>query len=347
MVENKRNISLDFIRIIAVLAVVMIHTSAKVLTSNQTIYDFGVGNLFDAISRIAVPLFVMISGALMLDENRKITINKLLTKNVKYLLILLLFWSTVYSLIYNVYFPWRSDNSIKVTLVLKEILLGHFHLWYLYMIIGLYLITPFLRPWVNKKNKNLVLLFISISLLTQFTLPILNSLATYWNDLTYVVKFINKFTLNFFNQYISYYLIGWYVVHVGFEKNQRKTIYIVSLLSLCFTLFYVYFTKDYSNGYSNYNAFTFFYSTGVFLILNHVQISFIDKYQNAVVLLSKLTFGVYIIHVLILDEITRIMPYTQMPIVFILKTFLIVNIISFAFSYIGSKIPLIKNVFRM
>ena len=67
-----RKTSLDIIRIIAVCAVIMVHTCDYFLNNyNPSTSEFVFGNIFDSLSRIGVPLFVMVSGALMLDEKKK------------------------------------------------------------------------------------------------------------------------------------------------------------------------------------------------------------------------------------------------------------------------------------
>jgi len=91
--RKERNSALDITRIIAVLAVIMIHVSSKFVVSYDiSSVEFLCGNIFDSISRIGVPLFVMISGALMLDEERNVNIKQ----NIKSVVCLLLFWSIVY-----------------------------------------------------------------------------------------------------------------------------------------------------------------------------------------------------------------------------------------------------------
>lgn len=73
MSNRERNSRLDIIRIVAVLAVIMIYTSANFVTSFDVFStEFIGGNIFDSLLRIGVPLFVTISGSLMLDENRNI-----------------------------------------------------------------------------------------------------------------------------------------------------------------------------------------------------------------------------------------------------------------------------------
>ena len=82
--QTQRHLGLDLVRIVAILAVVMIHASASFLVSYPAgSFEFSVGNLGDGISRLGVPLFVMLSGALMLDEQRNLTLKRIFTKNVK------------------------------------------------------------------------------------------------------------------------------------------------------------------------------------------------------------------------------------------------------------------------
>jgi surface polysaccharide O-acyltransferase-like enzyme len=66
-------------RIIAICAVVMIHISAEFVNAfpNGT-FDFVCGNILNSLSLFAVPIFFRISGALMLNEDKKVTTRKIL-----------------------------------------------------------------------------------------------------------------------------------------------------------------------------------------------------------------------------------------------------------------------------
>ena len=90
--KMRRVVSLDLIRTVAALMVVMIHCSSPFVKSFETASrEFVLGNFFDGISRAAVPLFVMTSGALLLDERREFSVKKFYGKNVKNLVLLLVF----------------------------------------------------------------------------------------------------------------------------------------------------------------------------------------------------------------------------------------------------------------
>ena len=203
----KRNYSLDIARIVATLTVVMIHCSGTFVKNyKQYTSEFIFGNLFDSISRIGVPLFLMISGSLFLDERREVTLKNILFKNIKSLAIITIIWASIYSAVYNVMFPLLIGKSINVKSVLRGIVNGHYHMWYLYMIIGLYIITPFLRKFVCKENKSMVLFFIIISFCFQFLTPTINAVCKLGLNLSFINRWLDKFHLDFFGGYITYFL---------------------------------------------------------------------------------------------------------------------------------------------
>ena len=343
----QRNVSLDITRIVAILAVVMIHTSESFVVSYESSsLEFIWGNIFDGISRMGVPLFVMTSGSLILDENRSIGLKNLFFKYIKNTVFLLAFWSIFYCGIYNIIFPFIKGEAISLKRILYSLVMGHFHMWYLYMIIGLYLITPFLREFVRKDNKHLVLLFIVVSLITQFTIPMLNGLSLIREETVYLIEFIEKFHLEFFGGFITYYLIGWYVIHGGIKK--QWWIYSLGIISLLIFILYVQITKDYDNGYSNKNILVLAYSTAVFLTLNcKIKQPAKERLRKALETLSKLSFGVYIIHPLLLHVVTWLFAYTGKPFLYILFSFVIVTTLSFVGCYAASKLSIIKKIIRM
>lgn len=343
-----RNLSLDIARIIAVFAVIMIHCSCNFVSNfAEGTTEFFWGNIFDSISRLGVPLFLMISGALMLDENKKITCKTLYSKNIKTIVLLTIAWSVIYSLFSQVFIPVLTGRTVSISDLIKAIINGHMHMWYLYLIVGLYIITPFLRAFVYKSNKNLVLLFIVIALSTQFLIPVINMLSMSFDGFEFINTFINKFHLNFFGAYTVYYLMGWYVVHIGFSKRCTYAITASGIIALAVILTYVATTKDYTNAYDNLGILVFLYSSAAFILINKIKTKTNSYVSRVVVSLSKMTFGVYIIHEMIRVVFIKFAPYNSFPLLYILFCFIFVAAISFITCAICSKIPLIKKLFKM
>ena len=342
LLYGSRNINLDLLRIIAILSVVMVHCSANFVYSNN-VYEFAVGNFFDSISRFGVPIFAMVSGALMINKKAKDVL--LSAKNI---LILTFIWSSIYAVLSCVVNPLIAGKGFDFYNFVWALVLGNYHMWYLYMLVGLYIITPFLSKFVNKGNKRLILFYILISLSTSFIKPILVVLSGYSQSFTLLSDLIDKFNLGFFSGYISYYLIGWYIVNIGFDKTLiRRIIYLLGVVSLTIVMLVTYITKDYENMYSNENIFVFLYSAAIFLFIYRLNIDFGEKSKKIIVWLSKLSFGVYIVHPIIQSLVEYIFKGFKMPILYLIISVITIYIVTLIICFLISKTPLLKRLIRM
>ena len=150
MDEKRKQLGyLDILRWTAIAMVVMLHvisgvsdTIAVEMNQGQKIVYETVKNLMTA----GVPIFLMISGALFLTPEKKITIERLLKHYVRRILLALLIFGTVFAVMELV----MTERTFSLTMVGKGFLMtlsGNTwaHMWYLYELIGLYLITPLLK----------------------------------------------------------------------------------------------------------------------------------------------------------------------------------------------------------
>ena len=171
--KNKRIYSFDVMRIMAVCAVIMIHTSAAFVTSRDNATAFLWGNFFNSISRFAVPMFLMMSGALMLNEDKEISTRKIL-KSAWNFFVLLVIWSVIYSAGYNIIKPIVFHEPISITTIIKTAFHGHYHLWYLFVLIGLYILTPILRLFIKRENAKLIRNYLLFFVIIGFCVPFVN-----------------------------------------------------------------------------------------------------------------------------------------------------------------------------
>ena len=134
----------DVLRVAATFAVVALHLSAQhwldVDVSSRAWFAF---NLYCTTGKWSVPIFVMISGALFLGRDTPIC--TILKKNVLRMVYVFVFWSGCYALISLLF---RHSPPFDV---LSQFVTGHYHLWFLFMIVGLYLLIPLLRPIVQNE----------------------------------------------------------------------------------------------------------------------------------------------------------------------------------------------------
>ena len=148
-----RDPRLDLLRIVAAVAVVCIHVTSPVVSQRAELRDGGwwVGNLADSFSRWCVPVFVMVSGALMLSASRSVGILAFYKARARKLLVPLLFWSVFYVAL-RAYIDGQLEPGDALSRVARG--LPHFHLWYVFMLLGLYVFVPFLQRFVAASSRS-------------------------------------------------------------------------------------------------------------------------------------------------------------------------------------------------
>lgn len=339
--KNSRILSFDIIRIAAVLMVIMIHTAMDFTKYDTGSFSYLSGNIFDSMARAGVPLFVMVSGALLLDEKKEISINKIFSKYIFNIVFLFVIWSCIYSLI-DIVKGMLTGHTPGFGNILHNFITGSFHMWYLMMIIGLYLTLPVLKLFVKSENSKIIVYTISLSLVFMFLPQLLSSLFGFGNVFVQISAWLTSFKYGFIGVFPTYFITGWYVKYIGIKH--KKTVYLSSVISVLLIILLVQTTGNYSEVYSNSNILVYLYSLGIFTFINDVSG---NKSSSAVVTkLSDLTFGVYIVHIIVLYGLDLFFkPAVLTPLSIIIK-FCLITVISFAGSYILSKIPGLKKLVR-
>ena len=341
----------DLLRVFAAICVIVIHVAGpyQAGTSPESV-DFIISNIFNSITHASVPLFVMISGSFMLDEKRQISTKQFLKKYVLNIAILLVVWTSLYTL-KTIGMSILRSESYSLKDFLEDFLLadGGLHLWYLYMIIGLYLITPILKLFVCEKNKNKVLYLIIILSIFTFIPSMLNAFNNEYVNI--FSSLFSKIGLNA-GAYIAYYLLGWYLANFQLQKKHRILIYILGFLGLLYTILVGQFVSMAEgtiaeNVYKVTALHLFFYSASLFILFKQLfQNTKPSKFTSFISHLSKLSFGVYVIHLVVISVFTRIVPDNVFILVKLILVSLATTVTCFLVSFIISKIPLIKKLIR-
>lgn len=163
----KRLIYIDWLRIIAILGVVTIHVSASFVLNYSQGYTgaWMTGNFYESISRWCVPVFVLISGALILSSTREITIFNFLKKKLSKIVIPLV----AFSVFYYANEVRKEEVAFSLMDFIKRFMTNDimYHLWFLYMIAGLYIITPLLKLLIKNAKRRDVEYFILLWLFTS------------------------------------------------------------------------------------------------------------------------------------------------------------------------------------
>jgi surface polysaccharide O-acyltransferase-like enzyme len=350
----------DIIRVVAILGVVAIHTVNSVY---QRPDFFGGASWWLAISinslsRICIPLFIMISGYFMLkkDYEFKVLLKKILTR----LLIPLVFWTV---LIYVLGNPNTANQVLTPDFYLRFFSGNVYYFYFLIILIGLYFVTPLIRSYIKNSSiqsqRNLAIGFLIVGIVETAEEYFVRSCASE-NSFTKWVPYTGLFILGF--------LIG--TGRLKFKNN--KITYLVYLIGFIATLAlnYVYFhlnsinlsstlypgcLSQYSDYYLSFNVVLM--SVPAFFVLSKINYSFILNgqaplikiFKKLIYQIARASFGIYLTHLFFVNiwdyELNWTVDAVHIPLwAYILIKWAAVFVVSFLFSLLLKKIPLVRKL---
>jgi len=164
----------QLIRAFAIWLVVLLHSAAEPLIWHLTPDNtprWWAANFYDSLARPAVPLFLLLSGGLLLAPGKEEPLLAFFRKRVARIGAPFLLWAAVY-------FAWRhfvKGETLSWTLIWHNTIEGSpfFHFWFLYTLIGLYLATPLLRVLLSHADQTLLRYAAGLWLAGQAVAPLL------------------------------------------------------------------------------------------------------------------------------------------------------------------------------
>ncbi len=337
----KRVCYADSLRICAAFMVVLLHVSAQywnvtAVSSNE----WKTFNFYDSLARPAVPIFVMLSGMFLLEPQRKLSLQYIFVKYCKRFFLIFIIWSAFYATWYNVFWSIYRQREIYWENVLQAFLTGHYHLWYCEMLLGLYLILPFLRQIAT--NKHLTEYFLSLTLCFTVILPVL---PWQWFRILQANSYF-YFTSGF----VGYFLLGYYLKNRLLSPIMQFIIYLLGILGFSYTVF----ASQYESIVLN-TAFGYYdpwlpnivcMTVAVFVFFQYAINPYLERYASLLEIVSQHMLGVYLIHpfvMIILEKlnITILLFPVQLSIPFFS---IIIFFISYISSYLLKKIPILGNL---
>lgn len=224
----------DLLRIISAIAVIMIHVSASYfdITLDAVIKSgMSIGELqspfsicvYNSISRFAVPCFVMLSGALILNDERTLNYREFYKRSFDKIGVPTIVFSVLYILFRTPFYLIWEDSGIK-NLVISVITGSPMnHMWYLYMIIGVYVMAPVVLRFKNSISEQTFYKLSFVFLILAF--------ASRWT--TAGIRLSWDIGQSF--EYLGYFMTGYTIRKIGYEKNNRKAAVMI-LVGLLFEL---------------------------------------------------------------------------------------------------------------
>ena len=341
--QKKRIVSFDVLRIIAAFGVLVIHLASHGLYEYSPSVEWTVSNFYHSLFRWVVPIFVMISGALFLPMTKHIDIKKMYVKNILHIALVYIVWSIIYVMYEGV----EGGNLFDI---LKKISIGHSHLWFLKMLIGLYIAVPIMRAIVL--DKKIEIYFICVAIVTASLYPMCLQVMGYLNDSAKLLLAINYEGLDFHMAlgYVGYFVLGHYIFTYSLRRNIIRAIYVLGALSV-FAVFVLsqwasaYIGGTYTGFYEYLNLFTMFEASAIFIIINKKK--FAHRYHGLLKKVSDATLGIYIVHVLVMYIFFYFVDFSLLYNIILIPCYaVLIFVISYVIIEVLIRIPIINRVVK-
>ena len=293
-----RNINLDFLKIMACIGVVLLHTTIsgfkETRSWNYLTYLYYLGTY-------SIPLFFMVNGYLLLGKSN-ITYSYILQK-VKWILIIVSSW-TIIVWLFKRDFTVNPIKKIVGSLLQK----GYFsQFWFFGALILIYLCLPILRKFLNSKRSYLYILSSLVTIGLVFELA---NMVFQMPLQSYVIQTFRLWTWFF------YYILGGLIAQFDKEfikKGIKRWMKIVAVLLLLITPVILFFLAKtiYHNLFAEYFydiLFVKIVSLGIFLTV--LTLSLEENKSNWIVTLSNQTMGVFIVHTYVMKVLEKLLGFS-------------------------------------
>lgn len=350
MISNKGKIRrddwLDSLRALAVIAVVIMHvaTPALQMSYGKNMSAWFAANFYMAATRFAIPLFLMIIGATLL--NRSYNLKTFYQKRFIRVLIPFIFWFFVY-LIYRYYtLPTPVPVGVKSTLLWATQLFIEAgvsrHFWLVYMMLVIYLTVPLLSKIVRKIKPNMLVFLMAAWVLIAGIVKDFDINMISWQG-NHILKLINYFT------FAGYMVLGYYFYHVVYvSKNIRISAWILYVVTVFVAMGMSFFASK-TDGELNTSIFHYYslntivQSAAIFMAFKKSESKnkAITTIKNSI---SDFSYGIYLIHILVLSLFHKNGLFWTMthPAISISLLSILTLAVSWSILFLLNKVPFIK-----
>lgn len=339
--ENKRIYSFDILRVLACLMVVILHCPKPgELAASHGIFL----STLSFLTAPCVPLFFMLSGALLLG--RKIDTEKFIRYRLGKFISPIVIWSFLYIINKIITGRMTSFQEVYHSILSIPFSCQEGVLWFMYVLVGLYLLTPILSTWLQSASRKSVELYLIIWLITlcyPYLRPYVSICTT------------DQGILYYFTGYVGYYLLGWYL-HNYYRDIVRKKYLLVLGTIFVFCLLAKGIDKSFHFGVDERGGF-WFLSISVMLMcvfwwficdwVSHKSIFKTSFSHKTISFIANYSFGIYLSHILLMRPWIWNLPFIDSIGNYQIQTIMIILVdftASLLLSWLISFTPLSKYI---
>ena len=354
-VQSKRIFYYDALRALAIMGIVFCHVSASFVSRDINSPNLYISVFFDCFRDFSIPIFVMLSGALLVGK--KDTLTKFFKKRLSRLLIPFLFWLLIYIIFASIFITHGFDLDYAIKMLFGTAGTLGVHFWFVWMIIivyvGIFIINRILQIESIRKCNNHFITLLAILSAAYIAMSHYRLFNPYNPRLIYFISFL------------AYIVIGYFLAKCDFLERRIDKKYLIMATALLFVgsyLWYIFcFVVPRSHAahlfvrLSYFNLLILFMSANAFLLFKYLRkTETFEQIENkslgkALTLLSNYSYGIYLIHYLVLYRLKinliKFIDFTQgNPLLWILILIILTTGISLIILEILDRIPYLDKV---
>lgn len=310
----KRVVFVDYVRVFACFLVMLVHASENFYGAEGSTDMAGPQSflaneadrlwvsLYDGFSRMAVPLFMIVSAYLLVPMKKGVTSWQFYARRFARVVPPFLIFMVLYSTLPLLWGQLDAATSMKD---LSRLLLNFptmaGHLWFIYPLISLYLFIPVISPWLSSASAREERFFIGLFLLST-CIPFLNR----WCGEVWGQCFWNEYhMLWYFSGFLGYLVLAHYIrVHLTWNRKQRLIVGTIAMLIGAFLTIYSFYTQAVPGivhstpvielGWAFCTINCVILTAGTFLMFSCIEK---DSAPAIVTDMSKMSYGMYLMHI--------------------------------------------------
>lgn len=301
--ESKRLYKYDMLRTVCIFSIIILHLGSQYTYDSYQAFvkvtDYKIGFWCEMMTRAAVPCFVMLSGAfLIIPQNQDMGMfyRKMLKR--------LVLPGVVFSIIYVLYAYFQilivkllnlsvSDEMMNLWKPIIKLIQGRPHaiMWYMYMIIGIYIITPiivYIKKSINKRQ------FIILS----FIMLAYGVIIHYFCEIIWLLWFI---------EWIGYFMLGSVIYEINLKRINKLSGIFQIIISTLLLIANCFLEEKFSKSFFEFReAFNPIIIVAAVLLFSGFSCLDYKKESTLISEIGKNTMWIYLIHILCIDPIYQI-----------------------------------------
>lgn len=336
-----RNVGYDFIKTLAIFLVVIIHANVAYLGANRGGFAWNCVMLLTSVCLVAVPLFFMVSGALLLDVEEVLPLKTLFKKRILKQAIPFIVWSLIYVVVRMIMGKLPFGVSAFTDLLHEP---AYYQFWFMYSLLAIYLLLPILQAVVLKLEKKYIEYILILWLIFSTVFPVMQRWIPGFGISEHVDLILCE-------GYIGYFLLGYYLKKYHSEVSWKTGLWLglAGIFATGIACVLEWQCKK-GGGYQGYfyqaylTPFVVVAVTGLFLLFQNLPWTQKEKPRKLLQITSTLSIGVFYVHMLVLTVLEYVGLTGATNILLLAVKIILGYGVSLVAAFVISKIPYVRKV---